>query len=499
MIGTVLGNRYELLEKIGEGSITEVYKAKCRMLNRIVAVKILKQKYSSDRVFAEKYKNEAIKSARISDSRIVNILDVGSQENINYTVMEYVEGKSLKEILKEKGKLDIPSAVHLVREVSKALDYSHQNGLLHLGIRPSNILVSEEGDIKVSDFSTASSLFIVNVYSAHYFSPEQFNGKALDARSDIYSLGIVFYEMLTGQVPYNGESPVTIALKHLNSIPTEPIMLENDITLELNNLILKAIEADLDKRYLNIKALISDLDSTQDVNNVTEKKYAIPNENSERKLDSMPKSSIKSDIPRKKQIDAHNNVEEAVIVKPKQHKKVLNKKKFFSSIGAIIVLIGAIYGIYTVINNYSSVKVPTIIGLSQTEAAKLVEGKRLKLVSAEKIASNKPIGTVVKCYPSEGSSVKVNSEVRVSISSGSGSSNTNSTNSTSKSKTVPNVVNKNITTAQSIIANAGFNYGVTYIKSSKVNKNVVISQNPSAGFAASTSTVINIFVSTGPS
>ena len=122
MIGTVLGNRYELLELIGEGSITEVYKAKCRMLNRIVAIKVLKQKYSNDRAFAEKYNNEAIKSARISDSRIANILDVGSQENINYTVMEYVEGKSLKQILKERGRLNIPTAVHLIREVSKALD-----------------------------------------------------------------------------------------------------------------------------------------------------------------------------------------------------------------------------------------------------------------------------------------------------------------------------------------------------------------------------------------
>ena len=231
MIGEVLGERYELLEKIGEGGMAIVYKARDRKLDRLVAVKILKKEFANNKDVAEKFKKEATAVANFSNSNIVNVLDVGHEEdgNVDYFVMEYINGKTLKEFIKYNGKLSYTTAINIAIKIAKALECAHGNNIIHRDVKPQNILVTESGEVKVTDFGIAkssTSSTITNTTtimgSAHYLSPEQAKGSFIDFRSDIYSLGIVLYEMVTGKLPFDGESPVTVALKHIQEEPIEP-------------------------------------------------------------------------------------------------------------------------------------------------------------------------------------------------------------------------------------------------------------------------------------
>ena len=246
MNGEVLGNRYELLEKVGEGGMAIVYKARCNKLNRFVAVKILKKEYADNKEIVDKFKNEAMAVAKLSDSNIVNVLDVGTDDNENYIVMEYVNGKTLKELVEEYGKLNYDRAVTISLQIANALECAHKNGIVHRDIKPQNILVTEEGIAKVTDFGIAKSTdsgTLTNTStilgSAHYFSPEQAKGAMVDFRSDIYSLGIVMYEMVTGDVPFDGESPVTIALKHIQENPINTRIINPKIPDRYSEIILK--------------------------------------------------------------------------------------------------------------------------------------------------------------------------------------------------------------------------------------------------------------------
>lgn len=222
MNGIVLGNRYELLEKIGEGGMSEVFKARCNKLNRFVAVKILKKEFCNNPDIVEKFKGEATAIATLSDNNIVNILDVGTQDDINYIVMEYVKGKTLKDVIKQVGKMNYETGISVAIQIARALDCAHRNKIIHRDVKPQNILVTEDGVMKVTDFgiaksSTSSTITNTSTImgSAHYLSPEQAKGSFIDCRTDLYSLGVVLYEMVTGIVPFQADSAVTIALKHI--------------------------------------------------------------------------------------------------------------------------------------------------------------------------------------------------------------------------------------------------------------------------------------------
>ena len=268
MIGEVLGNRYELIEKIGEGGMAIVYKARDNKLNRLVAVKILKKEFANNKDISDKFKKEATALANFSDANIVNILDVGHEEegNIDYFVMEYVSGKTLKELIVENGKLNYTVSIGIATQIAKALECAHKNNIIHRDVKPQNILVTESGMVKVTDFGIAkssTSATITNTTtimgSAHYLSPEQAKGTFIDLRSDIYSLGIVLYEMVTGILPFDAESPVTIALKHIQSEPIDPKKYAPSIPDGLNNLIIKCMSKEPINRYQNCRELINDL------------------------------------------------------------------------------------------------------------------------------------------------------------------------------------------------------------------------------------------------
>ena len=267
MIGKILGNRYEILELIGSGGMAYVYKAKCLLLNRFVAIKILKEEYNNDTDFVSKFYIESQSAAALSNVNIVSVYDVGEENNMKYIVMEYVEGITLKEIIQKNGLLDWNVAVNCGLQILNALDCAHKNGIVHRDIKPHNILVTNDGILKVADFGIAKALnsgetkkIDENVVgSVHYISPEQAKGIMIDARSDLYSLGVVMYEMLTGKLPFDGENPVSVAIMHLNSEPVNIKDINIAVPLELSEIVKKAMSRDINIRYQSAKEMAQDL------------------------------------------------------------------------------------------------------------------------------------------------------------------------------------------------------------------------------------------------
>jgi len=483
MIGTLLGNRYELIEKIGEGGMAEVYRAKCHLLNRFVAVKILKEEYSKDNEFVEKFKREAAAVASLSDSNIVNIYDVGSHENTHYIVMEYVKGKTLKEILQRDIRLDYNRAIDIATQIAKALECAHRNNVIHRDVKPHNILVSDNGDIKVTDFGIAkasSSVTITNTSkvmgSAHYFSPEQAKGSFVDFRTDIYSLGIVLYEMVTGKVPYDAESPVAVALKHIQDSVVPPKHLNPSIPEGLNQLILKAVEKEPIKRYQSIKDMIVDLQRIK-----SNSSYVVTNNFIDDHTRIMEPVTVDE--------DEFDEDDEKSFVSGKKKKKLL-----FSLLAVIVLGLGVVSGTFLFGKKGpigpiggDTVTMPSIIGKTQEEAEKLVKEARLTFTVADRQKSDKPEGTVLECNYRDGEKVEAKSEVRVTISSG------------QDVLTVGNYKDMPIEQAKEYIKNAGLQLGeIKEEFSDIVVKGNVISQTPDADSPIKKDIKVVLTVSKGP-
>ncbi|OPJ61760.1 Stk1 family PASTA domain-containing Ser/Thr kinase [Clostridium oryzae] len=509
MIGTMLNNRYELLEKIGEGGMSVVYKAKCHKLNRYDAVKVLKKDYNNDVDVVEKFKREATAIANLSDNNIVNIFDVGSQDDINYIVMEYVRGKTLKQIIVENTRLSYERTIDIGVQIARALDCAHRNNIIHRDIKPQNILVTDEGVVKVTDFGIAkasSSVTITNsnkiIGSAHYLSPEQARGNFVDVRTDIYSFGIVLYEMITGKVPFDAESPVTIALKHIQDEPVPPKQLNIAIPNSLNSLILKAIQKDPNKRYQTIREMLNDL-----LNIRQNLDYEVKMSNSDTDYTRV----MSTDDVKRKMADAADTDEDDIFdeddddVKTRGRKKSSGngKKILLIAIAALFVIlagvavgvlasggIGSLFagggtGITDNMKN-EEVKVPDVIGLSQDDAKDKIESKGLVYVVRDEVNSSKKKGTIIKTFPDVGTKVKKNSEVGVRVSSG------------PASQEVPEVKNYDLSQAETLITNSGFKVGKVEKEYSNVKENRVIRQTPNGGEEAQKGSTVDLVVSLGP-
>jgi serine/threonine protein kinase len=512
--GTMLNNRYEILQKIGEGGSAIVYKAKCHILNRFVAVKVLKDEFSSDTEFVEKFKREAYAVASFSDNNIVNVYDIGTEGNVNYIIQEFVDGKTLKQIINENGKLDYKDAVSKCRQIASALVCAHRNNIIHRDIKPHNILVTKEGVLKVADFGIAKATDSVTITStekvmgsAHYLSPEQAKGIYVDARTDIYSLGIVLYEMLTGKVPFNGETPVTVALKHIQEPPVQPIEVNPEVPMALNNIVLKAIAKEPFKRYQTAKEFMEALDNF--TNNFSTQKTFMQDEFT-RVMDPIDETTlfrtngikdIKGAVkPKKAEIENFEDEadEELDNVKDRTKNKNSLTKGKKTAIGIILVLI-VIAAIGTVAyivgiggpskigSSEKNVTVPSIVGMQQADASKILQSYNLHLVVAATKNSDKPKGTIIDSYPTVGSAVSSGSDVRVDISAG------------QNQPTVPPVQGDDLNSAKQAIIAAGFTVGkITQQSSDSVPNGCVISDDPSDGSAADANTAITLVVSTGP-
>ena len=264
--GRLLGNRYEILENIGNGGMATVYKAKCHVLNRFVAVKVLRDEFTTDEEFVKRFNTEAQSAASLTHPNIVSVYDVGSEGNIHYIVMELIKGKTLKEIINEDGALSWKWSLNVAIQIASALETAHKNNIIHRDIKPHNIIITEDGIAKVTDFGIAKAVsnstitaFGTTIGSVHYFSPEHARGGFTDAKSDLYSLGVVLYEMVTGKVPFNADTPVSVALKHMQEKPIEPMKVNPNVPKAVNDIIMKAMQKDVNLRYQNATEMLRDL------------------------------------------------------------------------------------------------------------------------------------------------------------------------------------------------------------------------------------------------
>lgn len=513
MNGIVLGGRYELLEKIGEGGMSEVYKAKCNKLNRFVAVKILKKQFANNKEIAEKFKREATAIANLSDTNIVNILDVGTQEDIDYIVMEYVSGKTLKEFINYSGKLTYTTAIKIALQIAKALDCAHRNNIIHRDIKPQNILLTESGEVKVTDFGIAKSTdsqTITNttsiIGSAHYLSPEQAKGTYIDFRTDIYSFGIVLYEMVTGRLPFEGESPVTVALKHLQEEPIPPKNINSAIPDSLNKLILKAIEKEPIKRYQSAKEIIQDLQKIQDNPDVIIGETLKDTENDSTII--MAPINVKTSTPKtskNKALDEdyddeyydedeeydedYDDFEEEDNKKKKKKKKKNNLSKIIIGIIILVLVLGlGSLGFFLGENGKNTeVEVPDITGKLIDEVKEEVEKLGLTLEIKATETSDEPENTILSTDPKAGMKVKKGTAIGLTVSAG------------EEQVEMPDFRNDELTSIKQVLESNGLtNYEIVEVYDDNVEKGYLVKQNPAAKTKISKKTNIEITISKGP-
>lgn len=513
MIGLILGGRYELLEKVGEGGMSEVYKARCNKLNRNVAVKILKSQFADNEEISQKFKREATAIANLSDANIVNVLDVGNQDNIDYIVMEYINGKTLKELINFKGKLSFNTTISIALQIAKALECAHKNNIIHRDIKPQNILVTESGEIKVTDFGIAKSVdsqTIINttsvIGSAHYLSPEQAKGSYTDFRSDIYSFGIVLYEMVTGVLPFEGDSPVSVALKHLQEKPIPPKNINTSIPDSLNKLILKAMEKETINRYQNIKEMIQDLNKIKDnpdviiggrVQEEDQRTIIMTPINQDSKIpskDTNHEEEYEDDDYEEEDYEDDDDYEEEndddlKKRKPKKNKSYLKKILMVVAIIIGVLLLGSIgYVMASGGIRSKEVEIPSnIIGMKLDEATKILKdlGLEIKVVGTE--ISDKEEDTILKVEPKEGTKVKKSAIVNVIVSGG---------EETFKMYDFRGYAKVSI---DQILSGQGFtNYKIIEEYNDTVEVGYLISQSPKADTEIKKDTEIKIVVSKGP-
>lgn len=410
MTAKLLGNRYELMEVIGVGGMAVVYKAKDKLLNRLVAVKILKSEFNDNEQFINKFKRESQAAASLSHNNIVNVFDVGVQDNNHYIVMEYVNGKTLKAYIKEQGKLPWKEALFLIKQIAFALDHAHKNNIIHRDIKPHNILLNEDMIPKVTDFGIARAISSATVTlveetmgSVHYISPEQARGGFVDAKSDLYSLGIVLYEMLTGEVPFDSDNSVSVAIKHIQEEIRFPEGIQ-DVPEGLIDIVYKLVKKSPMDRYHNARELIIDLITIQ--NNPTTRFMDEPD---------------LSDETKKTPIIGDAQLEEN---KPQDIKETPNKEKFKWGKKQLmaIVLIPIILGImvFVLVNAFDveEVKVPDLSNQNMEEAIGVLQEYNLDYRLERENSSSVPIDHVIKQDPVAGTMLKEGQEVVLYISDG---------------------------------------------------------------------------------
>ena len=421
--GRLLGNRYEIIEKIGSGGMATVYKAKCHVLNRYVAVKILRDEFTTDEEFIKRFEVEAQSAASITHPNIVSVYDVGVDGNLYYIVMELIKGKTLKEIIiEEKGPLPWKWSVNIATQIASALEIAHKNHIIHRDIKPHNIIITEDGVAKVTDFGIAKAVsnstitaFGTTIGSVHYFSPEHARGGFTDEKSDLYSLGVVMYEMLTGKVPFDADTPVSIALKHMQEDPKPPIELNPNIPSAVNDIIMKALRKDTNLRYQNATAMLLDL------------KRALKEPNG----DFVDDNDYTEDFPTQRisTIDIENeriasNRAQKNGKKPNKFVEFVKTHKALSAIIGLILLfiitIGATIGISNA-TRPKDVAIPNLVGKTVDEAKKILQDSKLTYVEEESTYSTEyEAGQIISQNPPfvEGRKIKQKTEVKVVVSLG---------------------------------------------------------------------------------
>ena len=488
--GKVLGNRYEIIEKVGNGGMATVYKAEDKVLKRNVAVKILRDEFTTDEEFIKRFEIEAQSAARLVHPNIVSIFDVGVEENLYYIVMELIQGKTLKEIIiEERGPLPWKWSVNVAIQIASALEMAHKNNIIHRDIKPHNIIITEDGIAKVTDFGIAKAVsnstitaFGTTIGSVHYFSPEHARGGFTDAKSDLYSLGVVMYEMVTGKVPFDADTPVSVALKHMQEDPEEPIELNPNLPGAVNKIIMKALKKDTTLRYQTASEMLSDL------------RKALKNPDGEfvddREYDETAKTQ-------KINTDLYGNIEEDSKAKNKKGKKEGRFKKFIKEHKALSIVIGLVLlfalslgGTLAFLNltNPPEVELPNLVGMSKEEAQKEAENLKLKIeIKEEEFNKEVPEGFIISQDPKyiEKYNVKEGSTITVVVSKGQ-----------EKTK-VPNVKGKSQEEALQLLEEANLKAEIIEETSKTVKEGYVVSQETEPDEEAFAGDTVKIHVSKG--
>lgn len=518
--GMLLSERYEIIDRVGTGGMADVYKARDQRLNRFVAIKILKQEYSNDAKFVSKFRAEAQSVAGLSHPNIVNVYDVGEDDNLYYIVMELVEGITLKKFIEKKGRLDVNEAVGIGIQIAQGMQAAHDNHIIHRDIKPQNIIISKEGKVKVTDFgiakaATSNTITSNAMGSVHYISPEQARGGYSDEKSDIYSLGVTIYEMLSGKVPFEGDSTVTVALSHIQEEAKSLEEMDPTIPRSLSRIVDKCMQKKPDLRYMTAAALISDL------------KRAIAEPDGDYvMIDDMTDDSptlILGDEELNTLKDARNYGEMPEEVVSEEEEELLDEDaidpklerilKICSGVVAVIIvlvvilLIGTVAGWWggsgkgdkskpsaTVSSTESpeatdaidKVEVPDLVGQTLEDAQKLLEEKNLKW-QLKTVKSEEEANTVTDQDPAAGEEVDEYTRVTIYYSQG------------NSGITIPDVTNDSTEDAMTKLEDLGLNIKGTEEKySDTVDKGKVCGTDPVIGSSVPKDTAVTLYVSKGP-
>ena len=529
-IGMMIGERYEILEKIGTGGMSDVYKAKDHKLNRFVAVKVLKQEFGENANFVSKFRVEAQAAAGLMHPNIVNVYDVGEENEIHYIVMELVEGITLKKYIEKKARLSVKEAISIAIQVAMGIEAAHNNHIIHRDIKPQNVIISKEGKVKVTDFGIAkaatSNTITSNVMgSVHYTSPEQARGGYSDEKSDVYSLGITLFEMLTGRVPFNGETTVAIAIKHIQEELTSPREFVPEIPVSVEQIVFKCCQKSPDRRYQSMGELIQDLKQSLLNPDSDFVKLEDPDEDaSTRMISSSDMEQIKRQTERRDSMDETMRLRREV-----RHHEEYSEDDEYDGEGyedeedydeeydpkmekvttilaivagvliccIIIFLVGKIFGVFNFDSKIEPNKEESITEELQPVSMIAVAGKNVETVKQELTALglNPEVeyiesdayeeGIVISADVSEGASVQPGTTIKLMVSSG------------TSGKRVPETMGLSYAEALHKLENEGFKVNKTEVYSSEIQKDYVISQNPESGTTAPEGSVITLRVSLG--
>ncbi|WP_414732160.1 Stk1 family PASTA domain-containing Ser/Thr kinase [Acetobacterium carbinolicum] len=493
MLSRTLGKRYEIVELIGRGGMAYVYKARDLKLNRYVAVKVLREEYTENEQFIKKFDRESQAVACLSHPNIVGVYDVGVQDNIYYIIMEYVDGITLKQYLMRKGRLDYIEATRFVMDISNALRCAHENKIIHRDIKPHNILLTRDLVPKVADFGiaraiTSSTVTMTNqtMGSVHYISPEQAKGGFVDERSDLYSLGILYYELLTGKLPFDEENTVTIAIKHIQEEIVPPKLLEPKIPERVNQIVIKLTQKKPDERYQNTDELMEDLEAllenlsvgagdgnhlSNDTHIIREGLFHVENTGSHATINP----------------DDDEDDDEYYYETPKETAARKKKRKMVLLSVLAVVGILAISAMAYAFFSGKTVDVPNITGKTTTEAKTTLEKLNLVLeIEKEVYNAEVEAGLIITQNPESGKELQSGKTVKVTVSKG------------VKTGNIPTVIGMSETEAIKAIEAANFVVGeIKREFNSDYNADIVFQMNPNANTTANEGTKVTIYVSKG--
>ncbi len=519
-IGTILDNRYELLEVIGVGGTAVVYKAKCHRLNRYVAVKILKEEYAQDEEFRRKFHDEAQAVAMLSHPNIVNVYDVSRSGSIEYIVMELIDGITLKEYLSRRGQLSPKEVTVFATQIARALEHAHSHNIIHRDIKPQNIMLLRDGTVKVADFGIAHFTNNDNTYckgeaigSVHYVSPEQAKGSFVDNRTDLYSLGVVMYEMITGRLPFEGDTPVSIALQHINSIALPPSIFAENVPPQLEEITMKAMNPSLSKRYTSAAQILKDLeefqneqqfklnipreegivvqeepqdlDATRKLNNTGEVAALMENERREppeRRETEEPRQGEEEEAPVEEQKE-----------KQKKHRSPVSAALIFSVIAVVVFCVGAFCFVQKILDPFggtdsSKINAPNLKGLYYSQVIADPQYSNVVIAEGEYVYNETvDAGKIISQEPEANRKIDPGATITVTISRG------------NRTFALPNYVNSDARQAKIELDR----FGVQCVEAApeyndEIENGFVIRTDPAAGTMLTEGDTVTITVSRGP-